>query len=95
MILFAVLNSLVSDVKKGSLRVNSVMVLVVLSTHAELASGTLRGRSYWETGELHFYRQKISKLHKKRDNFACDIYIFPKTKANKKKQWTHLGALNI
>ena len=38
--------------KKGSLRVNSVMILVVLSTHAELASATARGRSYWETGEL-------------------------------------------
>ena len=36
MIPFAILNSLVSDVKKGSLRVNSVMILVVLSTHAEL-----------------------------------------------------------
>ena len=52
MIPFAVLNSLVSDVKKGSLRVNSVMILVVLSAHADLASATARGRSYWETGQL-------------------------------------------
>ena len=37
-----VLNSLVSDVKKGSLLVNSV-ILVVLSTHAKLASATARG----------------------------------------------------
>ena len=37
--------------KKASLRVNSVMILVVLSTHAELASATARGRKYWETGE--------------------------------------------
>ena len=36
--------------KKGSLRVNSVMILVVLSTHAELASATARGRSYCKTG---------------------------------------------
>ena len=28
------------------------MILVVLSTHAELASATARGRSYWETGQL-------------------------------------------
>ena len=28
------------------------MILVVLSTHAELASATVRGRSYCETGEL-------------------------------------------
>ena len=28
------------------------MILVVLSTHAELASATARGRSCWETGEL-------------------------------------------
>ena len=52
MIPFAVLNSLISYVKKGFLRVNSVMILVVLSTHAELASATARGRSYWEMGEL-------------------------------------------
>ena len=51
MIPFAVLNSLVSD-KKGSLRVNSVMILVVLSTLSELVSATARGRSYWETGQL-------------------------------------------
>ena len=38
--------------KKGSLRVNSVMILAVLSTHAELTSATARGRSYCETGEL-------------------------------------------
>ena len=29
--------------EKGSLRVNSVMILVVLSTHAELARATPRG----------------------------------------------------
>ena len=52
MVPFAVLNSLVSSVKKDLLRVNSVMILVVLSTHAELASATARGRSYWEMGEL-------------------------------------------
>ena len=39
MIPFAVLNSLASDVKKDSLRVNSVMILVVLSTHAEQPRG--------------------------------------------------------
>ena len=49
--------------KKGSLRVNSVMILVVLSTHAELASATARGRSYWETGQLFwlFYRYVTHK----------------------------------
>ena len=35
--------------------VNSVMILVVLSTHAELASATARGRSYWETGEFKIF----------------------------------------
>ena len=34
-----------------------------------------------------FFRRKLSKLHKKRHNFACDNYIFPKTKGNKNKQW--------
>ena len=36
--------------KKGSLRVNSVMILVVLLTHAELASSTVWGRLYCKTG---------------------------------------------
>ena len=29
------------------------MILVVLSTRAELESATTRGRTYWETGQLH------------------------------------------
>ena len=36
-----------------------------------------------------FFWSKVSKLHKKRPNFACDNYIFPKTRGNKNKQWTH------
>ena len=32
---------------------------------------------------------ELSKLHKKRPNFACGNYIFPKTRGNKNKQWTH------
>ena len=49
--------------KKGSLRVNSVMILVVSSTHAELASATARGRSYCETGEFMaiFYQYFMNK----------------------------------
>ena len=43
---------LVSYVKKGSLRVNSMMILVALSKHAELARATARGRSYCERGEF-------------------------------------------
>ena len=50
MIPFAVLNLLVPYVKKDLF--SSVMILVVLSTHAELASTTTRGRSYCETGLL-------------------------------------------
>ena len=33
-------------------------LLVVLSTHTELASSTARGRSYWETGQL-----KVKNMH--------------------------------
>ena len=55
----AVLNSLVSDVKKDLCVVNSVMILVVLSTHAELASATTRGRSYCETGELNIWGRQM------------------------------------
>ena len=36
-----------------------------------------------------FFWSKVSKLHKKRPNFACDNYIFSKTRGNKNKQWTH------
>ena len=31
----------------------------------------------------------------KRLNFACDNYIFPKTRENKNKQWTHSTPLNV
>ena len=56
--------------KKGSLPVNSVMILVVLLTHVELASATPQGRSYWETGQLilflhiviHFWGFSSSKV---------------------------------
>ena len=36
-----------------------------------------------------FFWSKLSKLHKKRPNFACDNYIFPKTRWNKINQCTH------
>ena len=42
-----------------------------------------------------FFWSKLSKLHKKRPNFACDNYIFPKTKRNKNKPWTHLPPFNF
>ena len=43
---------------------------------------------------IKFFRRKLSKLHKKRYNFSCDSYIFPKTRGNKNKQWTYYSALN-
>ena len=49
---------------------------------------------------LKFDFQKRKQLHfsdltrQKRHNFACDNYIFPKARANKNKEWTHLGTLN-
>ena len=36
-----------------------------------------------------FFWSKLSKLHKKRPNFACGNCIFPKTRGNKSKPWTH------
>ena len=30
----------------------------------------------------------------KRPNFACDNYIFPKTRENKNKQWAHSIPVN-
>ena len=31
----------------------------------------------------------------KRPNFACDNYIFPKTRGNKNKQWAHSSPVKI
>ena len=42
-----------------------------------------------------FCWSKLSKLHKKRHNFACDNYIFTKTRGNKNKQWIHSTPLKI
>ena len=48
-----------------------------------------------------FFWSKVSKLHTHthththtpphthKNNFACENYIFPKTRGNKNKQWTH------
>ena len=36
-----------------------------------------------------FFWSKLSKTIQKRPNFACDNYIFPKTRGNKNKQCTH------
>ena len=41
-----------------------------------------------------FFWSKLSKLHKKRPNFECDNYIFPKTREIKNKQCTHSTPLN-
>ena len=42
---------------------------------------------------INIFRRKLCKLHKKGHKFACDNYIFPKTRLNKSKQWTHYPAL--
>ena len=39
--------------------------------------------------QLLFSWSKLSKLYKKDPIFACGNYIFPKTKGNKNKPWTH------
>ena len=41
-----------------------------------------------------FFRRKLSKLQKKAQ-FCMWHYIFPKTRGNKNKQWTHLDAFNF
>ena len=45
--------------------------------------------------QLRFFWSKLSKLHKKRPNFTSDNYIFPKTRGNKNKQWTHSTPVKI
>ena len=41
-------------------------------------------------------KKKVNYLNytQKRPNFACDNYIFPKTRRNKNKQWTHSTPVN-
>ena len=43
--------------------------------------------------QLRFSEVKYLNYTKK-PNFACDNYIFPKTKGNKNKQWTHSTPVN-
>ena len=43
--------------------------------------------------QLRFSEVNYLKYTKKRPNFACDNYIFSKTRGNKNKQWTHFISL--
>ena len=47
---------------------------------------------FQERKQLHFSGENYLN-YTKSCNFACDNYIFPKTRANQNKQWTHLSAL--
>ena len=55
--------------KKRSLRVNSVMILVVLSTHAELASATAGGARIGKRANYAVI-DKISNFHDIAPNFT-------------------------
>ena len=46
-----------------------------------------------EKENIYIFQEKIIQITQKRHNFARDNYIFPKTRANNKKQWTHYSAL--
>ena len=39
--------------------------------------------------QLRFSEVSYLNYTQKKPNFVCDNYIFPKTRANKNKQWTH------
>ena len=44
--------------------------------------------------QLHF--SEVNYLnYTKRPNFACGNYIFPKTRGNKNKPWTHSTPLKV
>ena len=43
----------------------------------------------------YIFQKKITWTTQKRHNFACDNYIFHKTRGNKNKQWTHYSALQL
>ena len=44
--------------------------------------------------QLRFSELNYLKTPQKRPNFACGNYIFPKTRGNKNKPWTHSTSLN-
>ena len=44
--------------------------------------------------QLRFSEENYLNYTKKRHNFACGNYIFPKTRGNKNKPWTHSTPLN-
>ena len=46
---------------------------------------------FWKRKQLHFSEENCLTTQK-RPNFERDIYILPKTRGNKNKHWTHLGA---
>ena len=45
--------------------------------------------------QLRFSEANYLNYTKKRPNFACGNYIFPKTRENKNKSWTHSTPLKI
>ena len=45
--------------------------------------------------QLRFSKVNYLNYTKKRPNFACGNYIFPKTKGNKNKPWTHSTPLKL
>ena len=49
------------------------MILVVLSTHAGLASATARGRSYWETGQFSKVLGQFCKIQLKREDYCVGV----------------------
>ena len=42
-----------------------------------------------------FSKENYLNYTQKRPNFACDNYIFHKTRGNKNKQWTHSTPHNV
>ena len=45
--------------------------------------------------QLRFSEVNYLNYTKKRPNFACGNFIFPKTRGNKNKPWTHSTPLNL
>ena len=77
--------------------INCVFSLVTknVKSRSKIALKNERRFEIWfpKKKTITFFRKKTIWTTQKRPNFACNIYIFPKIRANKNKQWTHLGAL--
>ena len=85
---------------KASQMGHFVMVCIWRASYSQKYPFFFKWTPFWnlifKKENNYIFRRKLSKLHKKTHNFACDNYIFPKTRSKKNKQgpiWVPLHKL--